>query len=438
MREGAAGRRQFVQFAAPDGAREATGRTAPPRTRQAVRCSVGQLGTECVPAAAWRAQRSAVVGMQLGKRREPLREPGRERQEAAFTAPERERARRGVGVRVTAQNVLGLLKDAAGASAPTPPPGAERRPCRDEEDERRRRAAALPPPQQQLPPAEQQRRRAEGAGARAAELRGAFLASRGLTAAPAPCTPRPRPLVSVVTPTTASRHAFHETLFTCFAWQTVVETELVVVDETGEPSPFLSAVQDSRVVYMQVDPSMSIGAKRNHAIAACSGEYVAHFDDDDLYGPAYLEAMLQAIDDEDADLVKLSSWCWYDLNSRVFARFDSELDADPKEKERASRRFGYGFSYVYRRDVPVEFPDMSFGEDYAFVQALSEEGCSVALVTDAAHPADLLMLHVLHGHNTSLCFTTSRIDAKLVDRLFNDRAGELLERMRAGARGRAR
>jgi len=58
-------------------------------------------------------------------------------------------------------------------------------------------------------------------------------------------------LVSVVTPTSKARHAFHPLLYECFRTQTYEPKELVVVDTGDEPSQFLQARarEDARVKY---------------------------------------------------------------------------------------------------------------------------------------------------------------------------------------------
>ena len=47
---------------------------------------------------------------------------------------------------------------------------------------------------------------------------------------------------------------------------------------------------------------MTIGEKRNVAIATASGDFICHFDDDDLYAPSYLATMLAALDDASGPL----------------------------------------------------------------------------------------------------------------------------------------
>ena len=50
---------------------------------------------------------------------------------------------------------------------------------------------------------------------------------------------------------------------------------------------------------------MSLGAKRNWLLDRVKTDLVAHFDDDDYYGPDYLKEMIRRMRENEADLVKL-------------------------------------------------------------------------------------------------------------------------------------
>merc|ERR1712176_1097731 len=94
--------------------------------------------------------------------------------------------------------------------------------------------------------------------------------------------------VSVICPTIESRHDRHPQLYGCFLSQFVRDKELIVIDTGPSPSYFFKCLSDIRVRYVHIEgpeDSMTVGAKRNRALNLASGEFVAHFDDDDLYAP---------------------------------------------------------------------------------------------------------------------------------------------------------
>ena len=98
------------------------------------------------------------------------------------------------------------------------------------------------------------------------------------------------PLVSVVCATMGSRAAFHGLLLECFRRQTWPAKELVVYDTGGAPSPTLRDAGDAR--YVHAPTHVSLGAKRRLLLGLARGTVVAHFDDDNVYGPDYLATMV--------------------------------------------------------------------------------------------------------------------------------------------------
>ncbi|KAH8048450.1 hypothetical protein JL722_12502 [Aureococcus anophagefferens] len=81
------------------------------------------------------------------------------------------------------------------------------------------------------------------------------------------------------------------------------DVELLVYDDGPAPSPLLRARDCSRP--RRRDPRLSLGEKRNRLLALATGEYVANFDDDNVYAPTYLEAMVRRLDASGAGLVSL-------------------------------------------------------------------------------------------------------------------------------------
>ncbi len=162
-----------------------------------------------------------------------------------------------------------------------------------------------------------------------------------------------RPLVSVITPTSAARHEFHSRLYDCFAAQTYEPKELVVFDDAPHASPFFTALiprleqsatagsgkSSINVKYIHKPNSgFSIGRKRNQLISKySSGEVIAHFDDDDYYAPAYLDRMVSRLmtattqrgggGSGEVGLTKLSGWYMYSRASQFFGYWNQTTDS---------------------------------------------------------------------------------------------------------------
>jgi hypothetical protein len=228
------------------------------------------------------------------------------------------------------------------------------------------------------------------------------------------------PLVSVIMPT--NRPERHAMAYRWFARSRYPNRELLVFDDSPQPSEFFRGLNDRRVSYLHAPGKWSIGAKRNHLITQSRGQVIAHQDDDDSYHPTYLGAMVQRL--SDADLVKLSVFNVYDERDGSKWRWDTRSSGGAQKLLGAKfslavpsfglastekTRWGYGFCYVYRRALyehGVRFPDIDRGEDYEFVRAARAAGARLKQVDDCAD----LVWHVVHDLSTSACAPQARID----------------------------
>jgi glycosyltransferase involved in cell wall biosynthesis len=252
--------------------------------------------------------------------------------------------------------------------------------------------------------------------------------------------------VSVLCPT-HGREPVHARLYATFAAQTHPNIELVVHDDNPSPSGTFSTLTDPRVRYHQSAQRLSVGEKRNWLARHATGEILVHFDDDDHYGPDYVERMLAALGD--ADLVKLSGFYLYSLTHQVFAYWDQTVVSpvhfrlqsgravEPFFSDRLSAEeraiwgrknlLGFGFSYVYRRSLweRIPFPDLSHGEDCAFVEACIAAGARITTIPDRGSA-----LVLRHAGDHSILFPQYLLPPHLVGVVFGSAIAE-----RLGTRG---
>ncbi|WP_197486509.1 glycosyltransferase family 2 protein [Burkholderia sp. MSMB1589WGS] len=238
--------------------------------------------------------------------------------------------------------------------------------------------------------------------------------------------------MTVITPTW-NREALLPLAYRSFAAQSVgVALEWVVIDDSDVPSTFITSLCDERVVYRHLPSRMSIGEKRNLAADLARGEVIAQFDDDEIYGPHYLATMLGQMRMHEAQLVKLGAFFLYSRVYGQFAYWDlvrksglhfcwsdrpmTVLNFPLKNAVFADNHLGYGFSYLYTKRLWAEqpFEHCSFNEDCMFAKAALARGARVALPADNVG----LCLHVLHAHNTSICFPQYLLPEVLVARHF--------------------
>lgn len=245
----------------------------------------------------------------------------------------------------------------------------------------------------------------------------------------------------MVTPTHGREDRLRR-LLARFKAQTHRDRELLILDDSRDPSPFFTALRDPEVRYLHDPERRSIGAKRNLLAAESTGDLIVHFDDDDHYAPAYLTRIAEL--QGSADFFTLSAWfAWHELSRGLYywdtARVDGvhfrvgralegllqrEPQGDVAHPSIDENLWGYGFSYSYRRALweKVRFDDVSFGEDYRFASKAAAAGFSRASAPDE----EGLVLHVLHGANSSRIFPQYRLPEAFATKIFGPWIARLL------------
>jgi glycosyltransferase involved in cell wall biosynthesis len=104
-----------------------------------------------------------------------------------------------------------------------------------------------------------------------------------------------RPLVSVVL-TTRDRPEFLATALRCFAHQTYLNRELIVVDDGDEHPADQAAIERLGGKLVRATLGTTIGAKLNLGLEQASGYFCQKMDDDDWYAPSYIETFVDAIE----------------------------------------------------------------------------------------------------------------------------------------------
>jgi hypothetical protein len=217
-------------------------------------------------------------------------------------------------------------------------------------------------------------------------------------------------------PTMSSRQHFHEQLWACFDAQRWEDKELVII-ETYETSPsaFLQqkAREDDRLVHVCIQRStgmdFSVGLKRNMALHMASGQYVANFDDDDIYAANYLSTMVGEMQAKGLAALTLSGWYNF-IAPRNVVTYSDPTSWDEDDEDLDNILYGFGFSYVHERAVSLDYPypDVVFAEDAPFFLKLREVlgYDKVALLEDTKG----ICIHIVHRANSTGvdCFADAR------------------------------
>ena len=227
-------------------------------------------------------------------------------------------------------------------------------------------------------------------------------------------------------------------LYAAFQAQTWPHKELIVLDDSPEPSDFMRSLTDDRVKYVHEPERMPVGLKRNRLAEMATGELIAHFDDDDYYAPRYLEHMVSHL--ETCDMVKLSGWFAWSTSHQSFFYWDTAAAAHTHfmvnssqsikvydvarmpEEDKAlwvqKNLVGYGFSYAYTREVWADcpFPTAQHGEDRVFLQNILRQNREVGMFADR----EGLALVVRHAHDSSVILPQYVLPDFMLQQVFGD------------------
>lgn len=191
-------------------------------------------------------------------------------------------------------------------------------------------------------------------------------------------------LISCIMPTADRRHFVAQAL-RCWARQTHHDRELIILDDGAAPLPE-DAVAMSGVRLHRAPRGMSLGAKRNLLCELAQGDIIAHWDDDDWHGPERLSRQLAEMEGE-TEVVGARDLTFYAPLAAEAWRF----------RRQPGDGLGLcGGTLMYRRSTWARsrFPDITCGEDEAFVRA--QPG---GVVRDL--PLEGHYVAVLHRNNTA-------------------------------------
>jgi len=197
------------------------------------------------------------------------------------------------------------------------------------------------------------------------------------------------PMVTCIMPTHDRPDWMHQAI-RYFQRQTHPARELVIVDDSRVSSE-KDLPCDPRIRYVHRRQRMSIGAMRNLACEMARGDLIAHWDDDDWYGPGRLAAQLAPIAAGAADVSGFVATPFFDVARGEMWTCSPELFA------RLFVHAVHGGTLVYARrlfDATHRFPNVSIAEDAAFLRAVVIGGARLARVDAAEH-----FVYVRHGQN---------------------------------------
>lgn len=214
----------------------------------------------------------------------------------------------------------------------------------------------------------------------------AFYAQRSRAGVPAPPPlPAAGPRVSCIMPT-HDRRPFVARAVERFLQQDYPDRELIVIDDGNDPVADLMP-DDPRIRYTRLSGRRTIGAKRNLACRAATGDVLVHWDDDDWSAPWRLRYQVEGLLAAGAELGGVDRPLFYDPEADLAWQYVYPVGARP---------WLCGATLCYARALweRQPFQDVDVGEDSGFVW----RNRTTRIVT---HPDVSFHVALIHRGNTS-------------------------------------
>jgi len=180
--------------------------------------------------------------------------------------------------------------------------------------------------------------------------------------------------VSIITCTNKSEYM--DNIFVNYDRQEYEDKELIIIlndDRLNLEEWREKAKSHPNVAVYQIDEKEPLGACLNYGIEKARFDYISKFDDDNYYGPAFLEDLMNAFEYTDADIVGKCAHYIYFENGDILALYGEDM-------EHCYTDFVAVSAMLLKREVfdRVRFSsDRSVGEDTQFLQDSIKSGFKI-------------------------------------------------------------
>jgi glycosyltransferase involved in cell wall biosynthesis len=200
--------------------------------------------------------------------------------------------------------------------------------------------------------------------------------------------------VTAICPT-YNRKRFIPSAIDCFLSQTLLDSELLIVDD-GTESVVDLIPENPRIRYVRLEgPRRTTGEKRNACCELAQGNIIVHWDDDDWSAPGRLENQVSQLWlSEKQVMVYYNILYWHENTSMLYRYY-------PKFGPRHAYTWEYanGASLCYHKSwwKQHRFGDIMVGEDSDFIKT--------AEVAGQMATSDACKFMVIRAHGNNTCST---------------------------------
>lgn len=158
---------------------------------------------------------------------------------------------------------------------------------------------------------------------------------------------------------TRGRTAWAAKALQCFLSQTYEPRELVILDDTDDPS-FPEIPEHPLVTYHRLKEVLTIPVKRNHVNSLSRGQVIIHWDSDDWSANDRITQQVELLQQEQKALVGYNSMLFFDVDQGVTWRYHGRSNYALGTSLCYTREFWH--THPFRRDKPI-------GSDNSLVKA---------------------------------------------------------------------
>lgn len=189
------------------------------------------------------------------------------------------------------------------------------------------------------------------------------------------CNDSDKPLVSIVLPTYKRAHVLPHAINSVLN-QTYTNLELVIVDDNS-PDDTLEVVKsfnDPRIHYVKNDPNLKLPRALNRGFSLARGDYLTWTSDDNLYAPAAIERMVDALVSENGDFVYADYYHFVDLDANLQPIAPQHVQLPSQVQLERYNHIGACFLYtrtLYEKIGDYD-PDLFLVEDYDYFMRIAK------------------------------------------------------------------
>ena len=186
---------------------------------------------------------------------------------------------------------------------------------------------------------------------------------------------------SIVIPT-YNRKRFSKLISFNIIKQTYPFIKEVLIADDGDDEQRLDLDIPITILYYKV-PRMSIGDKRNFLMSKASGDFIAHFDTDDIYNPDYISTSIFNLIKSDKNISGSSDMNLYDLTTK--------------------KTYSQRCIYLHMLNEATLVYKKSFADTHRFSNSMSSEG--IGFLNNSLNdiyetPISDIMVCICHESNT--------------------------------------